>query len=240
MLDTIRKAALAGIGAITLTEERARTLIDELVEQGRVSQEEGEALVKDMATGATVAKAAKALIHGGEVREGLLNKVEMAFRAYDPCLSCATHAMGKMPLVVDLVDADGNLVDNFWRIDLPFLIVFVIEFFVRWYLAVRRRTYPRWFFFPIFNWYDVLGLVLLAGLIGVSSAQGSAGIEIGHQRDRLLAVERAFDRRSAHLHQRPKLRGRPGDVVPIFLEHILQNCPCYNHPIPNGPGPAGC
>lgn len=50
MLDTIRKAALAGIGAITLTEERARKLIDELVEQGRVSREEGEALVKDMAS----------------------------------------------------------------------------------------------------------------------------------------------------------------------------------------------
>jgi polyhydroxyalkanoate synthesis regulator phasin len=49
MLDTIRKAALAGIGAITLTEERARKLVDELIEQGRVSREEGEALVKDMA-----------------------------------------------------------------------------------------------------------------------------------------------------------------------------------------------
>jgi polyhydroxyalkanoate synthesis regulator phasin len=50
MLDIIRKAALAGIGAITLTEERARKLVDELVEQGRVSREEGEAMVKDMAT----------------------------------------------------------------------------------------------------------------------------------------------------------------------------------------------
>jgi polyhydroxyalkanoate synthesis regulator phasin len=49
MLDFIRKATLAGIGALTLTEERARKLVDELVEQGRMSREEGEAIVKDMA-----------------------------------------------------------------------------------------------------------------------------------------------------------------------------------------------
>jgi len=47
-----------------------------------------------------------------EITEGLLNHVEVAIRAYDPCLSCATHAMGKMPLVVELVDSDGNLVDR--------------------------------------------------------------------------------------------------------------------------------
>lgn len=50
MLDLFRKAALAGIGALTLTEERARRLVDELVEQGRMSREEGEALVRDMAS----------------------------------------------------------------------------------------------------------------------------------------------------------------------------------------------
>lgn len=50
MLDLFRKAALAGIGALTLTEERARRLVEELVEQGRMSREEGEALVKDMAS----------------------------------------------------------------------------------------------------------------------------------------------------------------------------------------------
>jgi NAD-reducing hydrogenase large subunit len=46
-----------------------------------------------------------------EITEGLLNHVEVAIRAYDPCLSCATHAMGKMPLVVELLDAECNLVD---------------------------------------------------------------------------------------------------------------------------------
>jgi len=45
-----------------------------------------------------------------EITEGLLNHIEVAIRAYDPCLSCATHAMGQMPLVVELVDAGGNVV----------------------------------------------------------------------------------------------------------------------------------
>ena len=39
---------------------------------------------------------------GREITEGLLNHVEVAIRAYDPCLSCATHALGRMPLVVEL------------------------------------------------------------------------------------------------------------------------------------------
>ena len=43
-----------------------------------------------------------------EITEGLLNRVEVAIRAYDPCLSCATHALGQMPLEVELVDADGR------------------------------------------------------------------------------------------------------------------------------------
>ncbi len=46
-----------------------------------------------------------------EITEGLLNHVEVAIRAYDPCLSCATHALGKMPLVVELYDSDGELID---------------------------------------------------------------------------------------------------------------------------------
>jgi len=61
-------------------------------------------------------------------------------------------------------DRNGQLVDHFWILDLPFLILFWIEFMVRWVIAIRRRTYARWFFFPIFNWYDVLGLVPVAYL----------------------------------------------------------------------------
>jgi len=47
-----------------------------------------------------------------EITEGMLNRVEVAIRAYDPCLSCATHALGQMPLQVDLYDAKGQLIDS--------------------------------------------------------------------------------------------------------------------------------
>ncbi|MEW6750991.1 MAG: Ni/Fe hydrogenase subunit alpha [Candidatus Latescibacterota bacterium] len=47
-----------------------------------------------------------------EVTEGLLNHIEVAIRAYDPCLSCATHALGQMPLVVEILDHTGELVDR--------------------------------------------------------------------------------------------------------------------------------
>ncbi len=58
-----------------------------------------------------VEKAAKGLISGREVSDGLLNMVEMAFRAYDPCLGCATHALlGEMPLEVTIRDADRQVV----------------------------------------------------------------------------------------------------------------------------------
>ncbi len=60
-------------------------------------------------------------------------------------------------------DVTGQLTDHFWILDLPFLILFWIEFTVRWILAIRQKTYGQWFFFPIFNWYDVLGLIPLAG-----------------------------------------------------------------------------
>src|SRR5574343_378532 len=48
---------------------------------------------------------------GREVTEGLLNHIEVAIRAYDPCLSCATHAAGKMPLRIEVVEPDGQLAD---------------------------------------------------------------------------------------------------------------------------------
>lgn len=58
-------------------------------------------------------------------------------------------------------DLNGRLTDHFWMIDLPFLTLFWLEFLARWYLALRRRTHAKWFFFPIFNWYDLLGLIPL-------------------------------------------------------------------------------
>jgi NAD-reducing hydrogenase large subunit len=51
-------------------------------------------------------------LDGHELTEGLLNHIEVAIRAYDPCLSCATHALGRMPLQVELLDAEGRQVDR--------------------------------------------------------------------------------------------------------------------------------
>ncbi len=61
-------------------------------------------------------------------------------------------------------DLNGRLVDHFWKIDLPFLILFWLEFVTRFVLAVRRRTYARWYFFPIIHWYDLLSLIPVMAL----------------------------------------------------------------------------
>lgn len=58
----------------------------------------------------SVKRAAQSLIKKGKVHQGLLNMVEMAFRAYDPCLACATHSLpGQMPLEIRIFDKDGQL-----------------------------------------------------------------------------------------------------------------------------------
>ncbi len=59
-----------------------------------------------------VDRVARDFLVGVEITEGLLNHIEVAIRAFDPCLSCATHAVGNMPLVVRLVDHQGNMVDE--------------------------------------------------------------------------------------------------------------------------------
>jgi len=61
----------------------------------------------------SINKAARSLIHNGSVvTEGMLNMVEMAFRAYDPCFGCATHSLpGQMPLEVTIRDANGETVE---------------------------------------------------------------------------------------------------------------------------------
>ncbi len=54
-------------------------------------------------------------LDGKKLTEPLLNRIEVAIRAYDPCLSCATHALGKMPLEVELLDADGAQLDRIFK-----------------------------------------------------------------------------------------------------------------------------
>lgn len=57
-----------------------------------------------------VAEVARRELSGRDITEGLLNHIEVAIRAFDPCLSCATHALGQMPLVVTLQAADGTAI----------------------------------------------------------------------------------------------------------------------------------
>lgn len=64
----------------------------------------------NLAMNRTVAQIARHYVRGPEVSEGLLNRVEAGIRAFDPCLSCSTHAVGAMPLHVRLVDATGKMV----------------------------------------------------------------------------------------------------------------------------------
>ena len=63
----------------------------------------------------SIRKVARDKLSGSEITEPLLNNIEVAVRAYDPCLSCATHAVGKMPLVVELRRKDGELVHQLRR-----------------------------------------------------------------------------------------------------------------------------
>jgi F420-non-reducing hydrogenase large subunit len=64
----------------------------------------------------SIEKAAKSLIKGGNVSDGILNMIEMAFRAYDPCHACGTHSLpGVMPLEVTVYDAKGNMVNKIKR-----------------------------------------------------------------------------------------------------------------------------
>ncbi len=58
---------------------------------------------------------AKEYIHGPDVKEGMLNRVEHAIRAHDPCLSCSTHAVGQMPLEISIYDHQGNLTQTLRR-----------------------------------------------------------------------------------------------------------------------------
>ncbi|KZL48206.1 NADP oxidoreductase [Nodularia spumigena CENA596] len=63
----------------------------------------------------TVAQIARHFIHGSEISQGILNRVEAGIRAFDPCLSCSTHAAGQMPLHIQIIDTDGSVINEIWR-----------------------------------------------------------------------------------------------------------------------------
>jgi NAD-reducing hydrogenase large subunit len=69
----------------------------------------------NLAMNQTIAQIAKHYIHGTELSEGLLNRVEAGIRCFDPCLSCSTHAAGQMPLHVKLINANGAVQHEIYR-----------------------------------------------------------------------------------------------------------------------------
>ncbi len=69
----------------------------------------------NMAMDRGVLQTARQFVHGGKVTDGALNRVEAVIRTFDPCLSCSTHAVGQMPMVVDVLGADGRLIERTTR-----------------------------------------------------------------------------------------------------------------------------
>jgi NAD-reducing hydrogenase large subunit len=69
----------------------------------------------NLAMNRTVKQIAQRFIHGPKIPEGVLNRVEAGIRAFDPCLSCSTHAVGQMPLLVQLAGPNGDILDEVRR-----------------------------------------------------------------------------------------------------------------------------
>jgi NAD-reducing hydrogenase large subunit len=61
-----------------------------------------------------VLQAARHFVRGEKIEEGMLNRVEAVIRAFDPCLSCSTHADGRIALHLELRSSDGELLDQAW------------------------------------------------------------------------------------------------------------------------------
>jgi NAD-reducing hydrogenase large subunit len=69
----------------------------------------------NLAMNQTVKQIAQTYVNSSTLSEGILNRIEHGIRTYDPCLSCSTHAAGQMPLQVQLVGPDGEVVDELMR-----------------------------------------------------------------------------------------------------------------------------
>jgi NAD-reducing hydrogenase large subunit len=69
----------------------------------------------NLAMNRAVLSVAKKYVKGNQLQEGMLNRVEAAIRCYDPCLSCSTHAVGQMPLLVQLIATDGQVLHELAR-----------------------------------------------------------------------------------------------------------------------------
>ncbi len=113
---TVNRQAGEGVGVI---EAPRGTLIHHYIADDLGKIEKVNILVATAHNYAAMDQAvnsvAQKVLNGTEITEPLLNQIEMAIRCYDPCLSCATHSLGQMPLDVQLVSADGTLVKRALR-----------------------------------------------------------------------------------------------------------------------------
>lgn len=66
----------------------------------------------NLAYNKAVTQVAKKYVKAKTLQEGMLNRVESVIRSFDPCLSCATHVVGQMPLDIQIIDSEGKLVDQ--------------------------------------------------------------------------------------------------------------------------------
>jgi NAD-reducing hydrogenase large subunit len=62
-----------------------------------------------------VLEVARQYVKGNNIEEGMLNRVESTIRCYDPCLSCSTHAIGQMPIRIEVFDAHGTKIKSLER-----------------------------------------------------------------------------------------------------------------------------
>ncbi|ERT05789.1 nickel-dependent hydrogenase family protein [Lyngbya aestuarii BL J] len=113
------KAGINNLEGIGVSEAPRGTLFhhynvdeDGLIEKVNLIIATGQ---NNLAMNKTVTQIAQHYIHGNEIPEGLLNRVEAGIRAFDPCLSCSTHAMGQMPLQVQLIRPDGSIANEVFR-----------------------------------------------------------------------------------------------------------------------------
>jgi NAD-reducing hydrogenase large subunit len=63
----------------------------------------------------SITEVARQYVNGNDIKEGMLNRVESTIRCYDPCLSCSTHAIGAMPLQVEVINAEGKIIERIER-----------------------------------------------------------------------------------------------------------------------------
>jgi NAD-reducing hydrogenase large subunit len=112
-------AGINNLRGVGVSEAPRGTLFhDYTVDQDGVIQKVNMVIAtgqNNLAMNRTVAQIAKHYVKGPNVPEAMLNRVEHGIRNFDPCLSCSTHAVGKMPLQIELYAADGTLLDELKR-----------------------------------------------------------------------------------------------------------------------------